>query len=128
MYMEAGDIPVLSGLLSYIIKNIKSKKNYFYYRGKYRTLSWSFGEVFEYARRFAQLLKELKITSGDRVIIKGQNRPEWIVVFLGCLMAGAVAVPLDVNSGYDFYRRVKNKVSAKLEIYSGSKEKSSGLK
>ena len=126
--MKAGDIPVLSGLLSYIIKNIKSKKNYFYYRGKYRTFSWSFGEVYDYARRLARLLKELKIVSGDRVIIKGQNRPEWVVAFLGCLMAGAVAVPLDVNSGYDFYWKVKKKVSAKLEIYSGSKEKSSGLK
>ncbi len=117
-----------SGLLSYINKNLKSKKNYFFYRGKYRTLSWSFSEVYDYARRFARLLKEFKIVSGDRVIIKGQNRPEWIVAYLGCLIAGAVVVPIDVNSSYDFYQRVQNKVRAKLKIYSGGKDKSSGIK
>ena len=102
MYLESGDLSLVSGLLSYINKNLKSKKNYFYYRGKYRTLFWSFSEVYNYARRFARLLKELKITLGDRVIIKGHNRPEWIVAFLGCLISGAVAVPLDVNSAVIF--------------------------
>jgi len=115
---------VTSGLLSYINKNIKSKKNYFYYRGKYRTLSWSLDEVYEYAARFAGLLKELKIVRGDRVIIKGQNRPEWVVAYLGCLLAGAVAVPLDINSSDDFENRVQNKVRAKLKVYSGNKKKS----
>ena len=113
-----------SGLLSYINKNIKSKKNYFYYRGKYRTLSWSLDEVYDYAARFAGLLKELKIVRGDRVIIKGQNRPEWVVAYLGCLLAGAVAVPLDINSSDDFENRVQNKVRAKLKVYSGNKKKS----
>lgn len=117
-----------SGLLSYISKNLQSKRKYFYYRGKYRTISWSFNEVYDYAGRFARLLGKLKITKGDKVIIRGQNRPEWIIAYLGCLMAGTVAVPLDVGSGYDFYRRVKNKVKAKLVIYSGSKDKSFGLK
>lgn len=117
-----------SGLLSYINKNLKSKKGFFYYRGKYRTLSCSFNEVYDYAARFAGLLKELKLKHGDRVIIKGQNRPEWVFAYLGCLMAGAVAVPLDQKSGYDFEERVQKKVNAKLKIYSGPEHKSSKLK
>jgi len=128
MYLETGDIPVASGLLSYINKSLKSKRNFFYYRGKYRTLYWSFGEVYDYARRFAGLLKELKLNRGDRVIIKGQNRPEWIIAYIGCLMAGAVAVPLDLKSGYDFESRVQKKVKAKLKIYSGVKYRSSKLR
>ncbi len=117
-----------SGLLSYISKNLKSKKSFFYYRGKYRTLSWSFREVHDYAARFAGLLKKLKLSHGDRVIIKGQNRPEWIIAYLGCLMAGAVAVPLDLKSGYDFEERVQKKVKAKLKIYSGTRYRSSNLR
>jgi long-chain acyl-CoA synthetase len=119
---------VASGLLSYINKNLKSKKGFFYYRGKYRTLSCSFNEVYDYAARFSELLKELKLKHGDRVIIKGQNRPEWIIAYLGCLMAGVVAVPLDQKSGYDFERRVQKKVNAKLKIYSGNENRSSKLR
>jgi long-chain acyl-CoA synthetase len=119
---------VASGLLSYINKNLKSKKGFFYYRGKYRTLSWSFGEVHDYAARFAGLLKRLKLKHGDRVIIKGQNRPEWIIAYLGCLMAGVVAVPLDQKSGHDFEIKVQKKVNAKLGIYSGIRRGTSKLR
>lgn len=117
-----------SNLLAYIKRYIKYRDGYFYYRGKYRTVSWSYEKVYEYARRFEALLRQLNIKKGDKVIIKGQNRPEWIVAFLGCIMEGAVAVPLDVNSGDDFEKRVQNKVRAKLKVYSGSGKKSPDLK
>jgi len=91
-------------------------------------VSWSYEKVYEYARRFEALLRQLNIKKGDKVIIKGQNRPEWIVAFLGCIMEGVVAVPLDVNSGDDFEKRVQNKVRAKLKVYSGSGKKSPGLR
>lgn len=117
-----------SGLLTYIDRYIKYGNRYFYYRGKYRTVSWSYEKVYDYVRRFTVLLHRLDIKKGDRVIIKGQNRPEWIVVFLGCLFEGVVAVPLDANSGDDFERKVQNKVKAKLKVYSGGVKKSPGLK
>jgi len=75
-----------SGLLAYIDENIKSKDKYFCHRGKYRTVSWSFVKVYDYAKRFAALLHRLKVKKGDKVIIKGQNRPEWVVAYLGCFL------------------------------------------
>ncbi|GAH09129.1 unnamed protein product, partial [marine sediment metagenome] len=77
-----------SGLLAYIDENIESKDKYFYHRGKYRTVSWSFAKVYDYAKRFASLLHQFKVKKGDKVIIKGQNRPEWVVAYLGCLLQG----------------------------------------
>ncbi len=117
-----------SGLFDYLKKNIKSKNRYFCYHGKYRTSIWDFGKVHDYAKKFAALLRQLDIKKGDRVIIKGQNRPEWIIVFLGCLQEGVVAVPLDVNSGSEFEKRVQAKVKSKLKIYDGIQKKSSHVR
>lgn len=103
-----------SALLTYIDEHIKSKNRYFYHRGKYRTWSWSFNKVYQYAIRFTKLLQNLDIDKGDKILLKGPNGPEWVVVFIGCLMRGVVVVPLDLNSSVDFDIKVQEKVKAKL--------------
>ena len=55
-----------------------------------------------------------RIGAGDRVLFWGENRPEWIACFYGCLLRGAVVVPLDLKSAPDFVARVQQQVSAKL--------------
>src|SRR5262249_8574875 len=42
------------------------------------------------------------------------NRPEWIVAFWGCLVAGVVVVPIDYRASPDFLARVSRIVSARL--------------
>ncbi|OHD23287.1 MAG: hypothetical protein A2Y38_24495 [Spirochaetes bacterium GWB1_59_5] len=49
------------------------------------------------AGRFAALLVDLGIVAGDRVMLLGENRPEWAVAYFGIGMAGAVAVPVLVD-------------------------------
>jgi len=105
-----------SGLLTYIDENIKSKNRYFYYKNKYRTWTWSYNKVYQYAKQFAELLKCLKIDKCDRILLKGPNCPEWIVVFIGCLICGVVVVPLDMKSSSDFETKVQEKVKAKLLV------------
>ena len=104
-------------MLAYIDENIKSKDKYFYHRGKYRIVFWSFAKVYDYAKRFTLLLHKLKVKKGDKVIIKGQNRPEWVVVYLWCLLQGAVVVPLDINSSTDFEKKVQEKIKAKVKVH-----------
>jgi long-chain acyl-CoA synthetase len=43
----------------------------------------------------AALLRERGLQKGDRVALVMRNLPEWPVVFLGALLAGAIAVPLN---------------------------------
>ncbi len=105
-----------SGLPGYMEKYIIAGNRYFYYRGKYRTVRWSFEKVYQHAKKFAAMLRKFGIKKGQRVIIKGQNKPEWIIAFIGCLMEGAVAVPLDLNSGSEFEEKVLAKTKAKLMI------------
>ncbi|MDD3818328.1 MAG: class I adenylate-forming enzyme family protein, partial [Actinomycetota bacterium] len=107
-----------SSLLSFIEKNIKSNKLYFYNREKYRTWRWSFNEVYQQSKKFAVLLQNLNINKGDKVILKGENRPEWVIVYTGTLLRGAVIVPLDLKTGPDFDLMVKNKVNARLAVCS----------
>ena len=39
---------------------------------------------------------------GDKVVVWGENRPEWIVAFWGCLLRGIVVVPIDYRASGDF--------------------------
>ncbi len=109
-----------SGLVDYIEKYIGAKKRYFYYRGQYRTICWDFEKVYEYSKRFATLLRQYGTKKGQKVIIKGQNKPGWIVAFIGCLIEGVVAVPLDLNSGSEFEEKVLATTKAKLIISENS--------
>jgi long-chain acyl-CoA synthetase len=47
------------------------------------------------ALRVASLLAEQGLNKGDRVALVMRNLPEWPVVFMGALLAGAVFVPLN---------------------------------
>jgi long-chain acyl-CoA synthetase len=45
--------------------------------------------------KVAALLTESGIQKGDRVVLVMRNLPEWPVVFMGALLAGAIVVPLN---------------------------------
>ncbi len=54
------------------------------------------------------------IGHGDKVIIWGENCAEWVVAFFGCLLRGAIVVPIDKIATPDFAARVAQQVDAKL--------------
>jgi long-chain acyl-CoA synthetase len=55
----------------------------------------TFAEVGERAAGVAGGLQAAGIGPGDRVVILGANSLQWAEVFWGCLLAGAVSVPLN---------------------------------
>ena len=79
-----------------------------------RTARWSYARPASTAFQFARELEERNIGAGDCVLFWGENSPEWIAAFYGCLLRGAVVVPLDLKSASDFVERVQQQVSAKL--------------
>jgi len=79
-----------------------------------RIARWSYGRLAASAFQFARELEARGIGAGDRVLFWSENSPEWIVAFYGCLLRGAVVVPLDLKSAPDFAGRVQQQVSAKL--------------
>jgi len=87
-------------------------------RRGYRMERWTYGRVLDEACRFARELEARGIGKGDAVVFWGENSAEWTAAFLGCVLRGAVAVPLDVVSTGDFAARVAGDVRAKLIVRS----------
>ena len=90
-----------------------SETAYVFRRG-YRVQRWSYGDVVSNAYRFARLVESKGIGKDDKVLIWGENCAEWVVAFFGCLLRGAIVVPIDKISAPDFAARVVEQVDAKL--------------
>jgi long-chain acyl-CoA synthetase len=81
-----------------------------------RLVRWSYGRVAEAARAFARELEARGVARGERVLLWAGNSPEWVAVFFGCALRGAIVVPLDVESTTDFVERVREQTGAKLLV------------
>ena len=72
------------------------------HRRGYRVQRWSYGEVLAMSYRFARELEARGIGKGDKVLIWGENCAEWVAAFFGCLLRGAIVVPIDKIAAADF--------------------------
>ena len=93
----------------------------FVQRRGYRREAWTYRKLARVAFTCALGLKERGVRSGDRVLLWGPNSAEWTVAFWGCLLRGAVAVPMDDGATFDFASRVARDAGVRL-IFS-SREK-----
>lgn len=92
---------------------------YVYSRG-FRKLRWTYGQLAGLAFRFARELEARGIGKGDRVLLWGDNCAEWVGAFFGCMLRGAVAVPMDRIAAPDFAQRVMSDVDARLIVCSSA--------
>jgi long-chain acyl-CoA synthetase len=88
--------------------------DYITYESGYRSKTFSYSEVVGAAREFALRLHGKNIKKGDNVVIWSENRPEWVIAFWGCLITGAIVVPVDYQSSPDFLKKVIGIVGAPL--------------
>jgi long-chain acyl-CoA synthetase len=87
-------------------------------RRGYRAERWSYREVAAAAARFARELEKRGIGKGERVLLWAPNSAEWVVVFFGCALRGAILVPLDEAGAADFTQRVFQQVDGRLLVCS----------
>jgi long-chain acyl-CoA synthetase len=90
-------------------------------RQGYRRVQWTYAQLGENAARFARELDELGIGTGDRVFLWGPNSAEWVAAFAGCLLRGAVAVPMDFSAAPEFAARVASQVQARCAVISSER-------
>lgn len=81
-----------------------------------RNVETTYGQLATLSRRFAAELVSRRIFKGDRVLIWGENGPEWIAVFFGCVLRGVLPVPIDSAGAAEFARQVERDVSPKLIV------------
>jgi long-chain acyl-CoA synthetase len=84
------------------------------YDDGYRRRAHTYGAVARAARGFAARLAAAGLAKGDAVVFWGENRPEWVACYWGCLLAGIVAVPIDYRSSPDFVLKVRGLVDARV--------------
>ena len=82
----------------------------------FRTRTFTYNDIGRASRTFAARLAAHGVAKGDKVVVFSENRPEWIVAFWGCLLIGAIVVPIDYRSSPDFLARVANIVSPKAVL------------
>jgi long-chain acyl-CoA synthetase len=90
-------------------------------RRGYRRESWTYSQLMDSAAGCAGLLRERGVRTGERVILWGSNSFEWMAAFWGCLLRGAVAVPLDDGATIEFAARVARETNARLVFASRGK-------
>ncbi len=61
----------------------------------YREERYTFEQTWLQANALASALQNRGIKKGDRVVIAMRNYPEWVFSFIGIMLAGGVAVPLN---------------------------------
>ncbi len=88
-------------------------------------MRWTYRRFAETSAQFARELESRAVAPGDRVLLWGPNSAEWAATFWGCMLRGAVVVPMDWIATDDFTRRVAQQVQAKLIVV--AREKSAAL-
>src|SRR6266567_826560 len=86
------------------------------YDDGYHSRVYRYNEVAVRARGFAARLRDAGIAKDDKIILYGENRPEWIIAWWGCLLEGVIAVPIDYRSSSEFGDRIDKIVNAKAIV------------
>ena len=82
----------------------------------FRTWTLTYAQLYGQIGGFVGYLDRAGLRKGDRLIIWGENRPEWVTVFWGCVARGVEVVPVDYRSSADLVRRIQSEVSARLVV------------
>lgn len=86
------------------------------WRRGYRMERWPYADLLRTAQQFALELRARGMAKGDRVLLWGENSGEWVAAFLGCMFAGAVAVPMDEAADKSFADRVARHAGVRLAV------------
>ena len=110
-------MPERQTLLSYLDDyERRGRETVFVHQRGLRTIRWSYEQLVREAHSFARELTARGVGHGDRVLLRGENSPEWAAAFWGCCLIGAVVVPLDKGSTDEFVKSVGLQTNAKLII------------
>ena len=83
----------------------------------FKDKAYTFKEIAQAAKGLAASLIEQGIQKGDKVGILAPNTPEFLVCFVGVLLAGAVLVPINIKSKADDIEYLLDDADLKLLLF-----------
>jgi len=103
-------------LLNFFHDFAELENEFLIYDDGFNARHYSYREIASRARGFAVWLRERGIGRDEKIILYGENRPEWIIALWGCLLEGVIAVPIDYRSSPEFVERIKAIVDARAVL------------
>jgi long-chain acyl-CoA synthetase len=88
----------------------------------FRTWKFSYRQLYNKIGAFASYLEQQGFHKGDRVLLWGENRIEWVTVFWGCLARGVQVVPVDAHFSQELVKRIQGEVKARLLVHDNTVE------
>ena len=86
------------------------------YHNGYRTWKLTYRQLYRRICAFASFLDQRSVRKGDRLLLWGENRPEWAAVFWACVARGVEVVPLDFHNSLEFVSRIQREVLPRLIV------------
>jgi long-chain acyl-CoA synthetase len=86
----------------------------------FRRETWTYAYLLKTVDCFASYLHTRGVERGDRVALCAPNQPSWVAAFWGCLIRGAIVVPLDIQSSAEFMAKVIKNTGCKLILGTAS--------
>ncbi|MCL2209541.1 MAG: AMP-binding protein [Treponema sp.] len=91
--------------------------------GKQREFTrWSYAKWGDECKKVARGLLAAGLVKGDRVVLWSENRPQWMSVWMGTLVAGICIVPVDFLATEQECLNIIKITKAKAFFYSGRKK------
>lgn len=117
------DYPNFIAWLNSIEKKYGEKTAVFYRTSRQLDFTrWSYSSFATECRRIARGLRKAGLKEGDRVVLWAENRPEWMAVWIGTVIAGCAIVPVDYLVSDKECSNIFDIAKAKVFFYSQRKE------
>ena len=88
-------------------------------QGEWNSISWA--ETAKQVRLLALALQEYGLNLGDRVVLVGENSPEWAIADFAVMAAGGVTVPTYITNTSNDHRHILTDSEATIAIVSNQK-------
>jgi long-chain acyl-CoA synthetase len=109
-------------LLDQVSRDHADKDAMLYRSGKQREFTrWTYERYGDECRKIARGLLAAGLVKGDRVVLWAENRPEWMAVWMGTLIAGICIVPVDFLVSEQECLNIIKITRARAFFYSGRK-------
>jgi len=109
-------------LLDAVSRSSAGRDAIIYRSGKQREFTrWSYTRFGDECRRIARGLLAAGLSRGDRVVLWSENRPEWMAVWMGTVIAGICIVPVDFLATEQECINIMKITRARAFFYSGRK-------
>jgi long-chain acyl-CoA synthetase len=103
-------------LIDFFSDIVRLRGDFLVFDDGYRHRAHTYEDVGRAARGFAARLAGAGLKKGDKVVVWGENRPEWVACYWGCLLGGVIVVPIDYRSAPAFVARVRATVGAPIVL------------